>query len=307
MEGSCAKDFGKEIGMVHEGIITLRGQGLTAAGWEKMKDDKDLARKVVEIIEGKKDFWLEQILARERACHLAFFGKEFDLSYFAFKLKKHGESKIRFWQKLGLEPHFLPAISMSQSDNYPGWKVKPEAWFYQKIAEGRIKRDAGGELKTVKETKLEDISVLMDTRLKPKYNDGKQMYENDNLLGPIIQGLRKEKKIAKYEYGPQDSRFGVSANEIEAHIKRAFAEKTGLNEVRLETVSEANAIPQIYTYMPRKDDGKTDTWILYEEYLDDRDYRLHGGNSDYGGLANVSSNDAGGHWHHRSFRLLAVL
>lgn len=88
MEGSRAKDFGKELGMIHEGIITLRGEGLTQEGWEKMKDNKDLARKVVELIYGQKEVWLEKILAQERACHLAFFGKEFDLTDFAATLKK---------------------------------------------------------------------------------------------------------------------------------------------------------------------------------------------------------------------------
>ena len=112
MERSCAKDFGKELGQIHEGIITLRGEGLTGDGWQKLTQDKVLARKIVELVEGEKQMWLEKILAQERACHQTFFGKKFDLNDFAEKLRKYGESKVRFWQKLSLEPHFMPKASM---------------------------------------------------------------------------------------------------------------------------------------------------------------------------------------------------
>ena len=311
MERSCAKKEEREfgIGMVHEGIITLRSLGLTAEGWEKMKDDKELAKKVVELIEGEKEIWLERIVARERACHLAFFDQEFDLTAFAQTLKKYGESKIRFWQKLEMEPVFLPEVAMPQDTNFRGWKVKPESWFWQKIAEGRILRQVGNKLVPIKEVRLEGITALIDTRLKPKYDAGKQMYENDNLLGPIIEDLRRAKKIAKYEYGPKSSRFGVSADEWETCSKPVLAQKLGLDEsqIRLEREIEANVIPQIYLYMSRKDDGKTDTWEWREEYFGDRGGRLVGGLSGGGGLAHVSDSSSGDHWHSRSFRPLAVL
>lgn len=307
MEGSFAKEFGKELGAVHEGIITLRNLGLTAKGWEKMKDDKELARKVVELLEGEKEVWLEKILARERACHLTFFGKEFDLTDFANTLKKYGESKVRFWQKLEMEPTFLPEVAMSQDANFRGWKVKPESWFWQKIAEGKILRQVGNKLVPVKEVRLEGITALIDTRLKPKYDAGKQMYKNDNLLGPIIEDLRRAKKIV--EYGPQSSRFGVSADEWETRIKPVLAQKLGLDEsqIRLEREIEANVIPQLYLYMPRKDDGTTDTWEWREEYFEDRGHRLLGGHSAHGGLAHVYHFASGSHWSSRSVRPLAVL
>ncbi len=309
MEGSCAKDWGKELGQIHEGIITLRNLGLTPAGWEKVKDDKELARRVVELIEGQKEFWLEKILAQERACHLAFFGQEFDLTKFADTLRKYGESKIRFWTKLLLEPHFLPEVVMSQDASFKGWKVKPESRYYEKAAGGKIFRNINGQLVVDKEPfKLEGITVLIDTRLKPRYNDGKQMYENDNLLGPIIEKLRKNGSITKYEYGSQSSRFGTSAdNEWGERIKPAFAEFLSVSRVLLEPAIVANIIPQLYPYMPRKDDGNTDTWVWYEEYFEGRDRRLGGGYSGLGGLAHVHWHYSGGHWRSRSLRPLAVL
>lgn len=309
MERSCAKDFGKELGAVHEGIITLRNLGLTTKGWEKMKDDKELARKVVQLLEGQKEFWLEKILAQEWACHLAFFGQEFGLTEFVNTLRKYGESKIRFWQGLGLEPHFLPRITMGQLDDYPGWKIKPEKWYYEKLDENKIFRSISGCLEVEKNNppNLEGIIVLIDTRLKPSYDDGKQVYKNDNLLGSIIERLRRSGKIAKYEY--DFSRFGISTDEWENQIKSVLAGKLGLNEsqLRLERAIEANVIPRIYPYMPRKDDGDTNTWVWYEEYFEDRGIRLHGGRSDFGGLARVSYNSSGNHWDDKSFRPLAVL
>ena len=309
MERSCAKDFGKELGAVHEGLITLRNLGLTAEGWEKMKDNKELAKKVVEIIEGEREIWLEKIIAQERACHLDFFGREFDLTDFAVTLKKYGESKVRFWQKLKMEPAFLPEVTMPQDANFRGWKIKPENWFWQKIAEGKILRQVGNDLVAIKEVRLEGITVLIDTRLKPEYNGGKQMYKNDNLLGPTIERLRKAGEIAKYEYGPQSSRFGVSADEWENCIKPALAQKLGLNsnQLRLEHTIEANIIPQLYPYMPRKDDGNINTWVWYEEYFGARGLRLVGGYSGYGGLASVYCFSSGFHWDFESFRPLAVL
>ncbi len=309
MEGSCAKDFGKELGMIHEGIIALRNLGLSAKGWQKMADDKDLAQKVVELVEGQKEMWLEKILARERACHIAFFGQEFDLTTFANTLKKYGESKIRFWQKLGLEPGFLPAVSLGQNNNYSGWKTKSEKWFYEKIAEGKIFRDIAGKLVVVNDVKLEGAAVLVDARCKPAYKDGKQMWDGDEALGLVIQSLRKAGRIAKYEYGPQSSRFGVSADEWEAEIKFLWAEKLQLKaeQLRLEIAEEANVIPQVYPYMSRKADGQTNTWVWYEQYFVARGFRLFGGYSGFGGLADIDCDAADDRWGYRSFRPLAVL
>lgn len=310
MERSCAKNFVKELGAVHEGIITIRNLGLTAKGWEKMKDDKKLAQKVVQLLEGEKEIWLEKILAQERACHISFFGQEFDLIDFANTLKKYGESKIKFWQKLGMEPHFLPKTSMMAGDDYVGWKIKLEEWFFEKQIEGKLLlRDINGDLKKVTTVELEGAVVLIDTRLKPAHRNGEQMYKDDNLLGSVIEKLRKAGKILKYEYGPQSSRFGVSANEWESHIKTRLAEKLGLAEsqLRLERAIEANIIPQLYPYMSRKDDGNINTWVWYEEYFEDDGSRLYGGYSDYGSLADVDWGHSDNHWGGRSFRPLAVL
>jgi hypothetical protein len=309
MEKSIVRqeEFGKDLGLIHEVVVTGRKAGATKKFWAKLAHNEHLFRLVVEqvlIEEG----WLKDILASERQCHLDFFGQEFDLSEFEETLQRHGEEKIKNWQWLYFEPHFLPDVIMAQSVEFHGWKVKPENLYYEKIAKGKILRDINGKLAVDKDPfKLEGITVLIDTRLKPAYDNGKQMYSDDNLLGPILKQLREEGKIAKYEYGSQFSRFGVSADEWENQIKPVLAEKLGLNlnQLRLERAIEANIIPQLYSHMPRRSDGYTNTWVWYEEYFGGRRNRLSGGDSNFGGLAFVSyyfsvSRDG-------SFRPLAVL
>ena len=254
--------------------------------------------------------WLSTILARERQYHLAFFDREYDLAEFEQKLRSHGRKRVKAWQNLGLEPHFLPSVSLMPGDEYPGWNTKPNQWFYQKLVQGELFRNINGQMVKMTAARLEGISVLIDTRLKPAFSNGRQMYERDNLLGPILEQLRKKNKIAPYAHGPQSSRFGVSADEWETTIKPALAGKLGLDvsQIRLETVEEGNIIPQIYTDLPRKDDGQTNTWVWYEQYWGvGRGSRLRGGSSDDGGLANVRYDSPDSHWPHRSFRPLAVL
>ncbi len=242
-------------------------------------------------------------------CHLKFFGKEFDLAEFEATLKKYGEERIKKWAALGLEPHFLPAVSMSLHDDYPGWKIKPEERFYCSIAAGKVFRYTGGELKLINELKLEDVAVLIDTRLKPDYSSGGQMWMDDNLLGEIIEKLREEKQIVRYSNGFQSSRFGVSPNEWQEHIRSALAIRLDfeVNRVILEPVIVANLIPQLYIHMSRKKDGKTSTWVWYEEYFESHDRRVNGGRSVYGGLADVHDQPANIHQDDRSIRPLVVL
>lgn len=273
------------------------------------KRPEEILSGIQELIGGGD--WLGEILTKERQCHKAFFGTGFDLNEFRKTLQKYGQKRIQEWQKLGLEPHFLPEVVMSEDTKFNGWKIKPKKWYYQKVAERKVLRQQDGKLVTEIEIKLEGIIVLIDTRLKPVYRDGKQMWENDNLLGEIIERLRKEGKIAKYDYGPQSSRFGVSTDKADSewgwNVKPALAGLLGLEvlQVRLERMIEANVIPQLYPHMPRRKDGKTNTWVWYEEFFKGRVYRLGGGNSGYGGLAHVRLSYYD--WPNLSFRPLAVL
>jgi len=302
------------LGQIHEMLVTLGKLGFSpemAAIVANAKSGK--AAQIVSLFEAAIPGadWLETILVRERQCHLDFFGQEFNLASFKAILEEHGAEAISQWQKLGLEPHFLPMVAMAQDTKFDGWEIRPEKWYYERIADGKVlRRQANGSLQPDKEVKLEGITVLIDTRLKPAYKGGRQMFRKDNLLGPVIQRLRQEEKIAHYEYGFQSSRFWVSAEEWENQIKPALAEFLGVetSRVRLERAIEANVIPQLYPYMPRQKDGKTDTWVWYEEYFGDASGRLVGGSSFWGGLSVVDCWDwADGRWGSRAFRPLVVL
>jgi hypothetical protein len=307
------EEFGKDIGLIHEVVVTGRKVGATKEFWAKLAHDEDLFRSVVsQVLQVvPEQDWLGNILARERKAHQGFFGQEFDLASFQAVLVKHGPEAIQRWQNLGLEPHFLPQVAMSQDTNFGGWKVKPENWYYEQVGAGKIlRRQLDGSLAPDREAfGLEGITVLVDTRLKPQYDGGKQRFKNDNLLGPIIEGLRREGKIARYEHGPQSSRFGVSANDWEDQIKPALAEFLVLevSQVRLERTIEANVIPQLYSHMSRKDDGKTNVWVWYEEFFEGASKRLCGGYSGHGGLSGVNYFSADGCWSDGAFRPLVVL
>jgi len=251
--------------------------------------------------------WLLPFLLQELKCHLLFFGREFDLVPFTETLKHYGLKHIQAWQKLGLEPHFLPDALMIPELEFPGWKIQPEEWLYTQTNKGKIFRLQNGGLVVDTSTfRLEGVAVLIDTRPKPAYTGGDQMYENDNFLGPIIERLRASGSIQ--DYTPRSSRFNVSSEEWEK-VKPEVARLLGLEltQVRLERTIEGNVIPQLYPQMPRKDDGTTNTWEWREEFFASRSSRLFGGYSGYGGLAGVGYRVVGYRWRNQAVRSLAVL
>ncbi len=283
---------------------------MVAEGTINRKVMQWISENITEIREKAGIKWWNEILEKERQCHGDFFGREYDLSTFEAVLKKHGATRIKNWQNRGFESHYLPLVIMPKDTDIPCWKIRPEKWYYSQVAKDKILRvRPNSQFETIGEVKLEGIVVLVDTRLKPKYNNGKQMFFQDTVCGTIIANLREQGKIAKYEYGDQTSRFGVSAEEWQEHIRPALAKEFGVetDQVRLETVIEANVIPQLYSYMPRHKDGETNTWVWYEEYFGGVSSRLSGGSSGYGGLSNVNYSSVGNRWSDRAVRPLVVL
>ncbi len=254
--------------------------------------------------------WLDRLVQAENDAHRAFFGKTFYLAQFAQTLERLGEDCISRWAKLGLEPHFLPKFQFQPGIELPGWRVRPQEWFWQQVAAGNIKRrNAAGKLETVKEVGFDGTTVLIDARCKPMYDGGRQMFANDEcFLGELIEKLRAEGKIAPYEYGPQ-SRFGISSREWDEQICPALEARPEFKDVRfrLELAIEANTIPLIYNGMPRREDGQTDIRVGYEEFFEDELSRLCGGFSDDGGLAFVRCIGVDYRWHRQAVRPLGVL
>ena len=210
-----------------------------------------------------------------------------------------------------MEPHFLPKVKMDRKAEFPGWKVRPDNHTYETVYQGRVLRDINGKLVPDKKAHwLSGETVLIDTRLKPAYKNGKQMWKDDtDFLGPILENIRCLNQIAKYEHGSQSSRFGVSADDWEKCVKTSLENDKRFDNVqwRLERGAEGNVIPQMYSHMPRRDNGTTNTWVWHEEYFEDRSNRLLGGDSHYGGLSVFGWDWSGYRWNDRSFCPLAVL
>lgn len=255
--------------------------------------------------------WIDRIIQSENDAHRAFFGQTFDLAQFVKVLKCYGEDRIGQWINLGLEPHFLPKWQFRPDSKVRGWKVKPESWFWQKAADGSIKRrNAAGKLEVVEKVDFDGIAVLIDTRCKPAYDNGRQMFANDEaFMGSMIESLRTEGKIARYSECPQSSRFCISSKECDEQICPALTMRPEFEGVRwrLELAIEANSIPQIYRRMPRRKDGQTDTYVWYEEFFEDASSRLYGGYSVSGGLAHVDCHDVDNHWYSGAVRPVGVL
>lgn len=301
------------VGEVYDFEQKLISHGVTFVHVKEAGSNSGTMKRIAEAFRSNSDLgdWIKPLLETEQAVLKAFFGCEFDLSLMRETLEHYGQAQVVKWQKMGLEVHFLPRHDNFAPDfELPGWEVKPEAWYWDQAAKRNLlRRNNKGDLK-VSGTALEGVVALIDTRKKPSYSDGKQMFAKDrDYMGRVIERLRKDGKIEKYGYSPQTSRFGVSPNEWENHLKATLAEHLGLdaNQLRLETAIEANIIPQLYLHMPRKDDGDTNTWCWYEEYFKGASSRLLGGNSDHGGLADVRCGRSGLRWRSGAVRPLGVL
>lgn len=194
------------------------------------------------------------------------------------------------------EPHFLPKMELKQNSDISEWTIRPEDWYWQKIREGKVAKDAAT---------LEGIWVIVDGSQKPQYKDGKQMYENDPFAKVLAQ-LREAKKIQVPDWCkniPKDSRFGISNDELQTHVNPAIADFLGVQpeQVRLPKAIEFNILGNL----AHPEWGKTNTWEWFQDKFGGG-YRLVGGGSGDGGLTGVRSGVSGGHGGYVGFRPLVA-
>jgi len=173
---------------------------------------------------------------------------------------------------------FLPALDITEDFNCRGY-IKPQQWFYEKIIEGKIAKDA---------TQLPGIWVFADFSKAVDYTDGTQVFHKDSLTSLISQ-LRWAGKIGKNDKTPIGSRFTITNDEWRNVVAPAFAELIGVNpcQVRLERTIEFNFIGNVYD----KNRGRSNIWQWFQDEFG-QSYRLYGGSRDYGGLANVDYHSA---------------
>lgn len=218
----------------------------------------------------------ERLVAQEKEAWKSFRGKDVEVSTPPQELfdvwTRANEQGITVF-----EAHFEAPMEFKQNSNYPGWKVKPEPWYWNQIKAGSVAKDAAN---------LGGVWVLVDGSRKPTYGSGKQLYENDP-FGPILARLRQEGKIAvpdSYKHVPETSRFAVTPDEREAHFNLALADILGVDVSQIGILKEIEF--NVLGNMHHPEWGQANT----SEWLDDKfgdGYRLIGGHSDNGGLARV--------------------
>jgi len=169
--------------------------------------------------------------------------------------------------------HYLPSTEMTQEKNFPGWQIKPEIAFYERIQEGRLSKKA---------TQLTGEWILVDSRNKPAEDrDGRQLYPND-FLGPIMEKLRGLGKLEECDI-PQTRAF-ISWEEYHDILVPEIAKilKVKPDQVRLPRAIEFNFLGN--AYYPQW--GETNSWEWFEDRIYDKKC-LSGGHSRHGGFADV--------------------
>lgn len=217
----------------------------------------------------------EQLLSDQKSALETFFGQEAlppeppkALMEFVERANEQGFT---------FELYFEPNVVFTKDANYPGWRVKPDTWFWEQIREGNILADAAV---------LSGRWAAMEAIQKPEYDGGKQLHENDS-LAPILERLRKEGKITIPDWCsliPSTSRFGISFDEITKYVVPEFAQVTQIE-------AEQAQVPPYIAFnfrgnVAHPEWGETNTWERFADSFGGGS-RLVGGRRVRGGLAYV--------------------
>lgn len=290
-----------------EGLFYFLGTGEVR---EKVVPRKPVTQSrtwITALIEREREYWVGSDLHKSGE----FDFSNLDLSRMVSALEKKGEK----WHEeravsLLRKVCYIPRMVFREGMKIADW-IWPEKWFFEQKKAGNIwVMNRRGILVRNESLTIPEQVVIMDTRPKPIYDNGRQTWDQDEgFCGHIIKSLREEGKIQGYSQGPVSSRFNIYFNEWQKHIRLLLAKEDGLkpHQMKLESVFFMNIFPQIYTDLPRAKDGATNTSVWLEEYFGVASRRLHGGDSVYGGLADVSYSCSGYHWRSRSFRPLGVI
>src|SRR3989344_5023930 len=193
---------------------------------------------------------LSKLREEEAATLKAFFGESITVQPLPHEITPE---RIKNWEAMGFELHYLPPMDMTEDADFPGWEKKPRRWFYEEIADGRIAKDA---------TMLPGAWLLVDGRQKPDYAKGAQMYDHD----------------------PR-SRFGLSpADFTKPEVMNAFAKALDLKpgQASLTETIVWNVLANIH----HPEWGTTDTSEWQKETRGSGG-RLVSGGSDLGGASDV--------------------
>src|SRR3989338_2215424 len=130
---------------------------------------------------------LSKLREEEAAKLKAFFGEPITVQPLPHEITPE---RIKNWEAMGFELHYLPPMDMTEDADFPGWEKKPRRWFYYEIADGNLPKDA---------TLLPGAWVLVDGRQKPDYAKGAQMYDHDP-LAPVLEDLNHRGVISQSNF-----------------------------------------------------------------------------------------------------------
>ena len=221
------------------------------------------------------------LMKQEAATLKAFFGEPISVPPLPHEITPE---RIKNWERMGFELHYLPPIDMTLDADFPGWEKKPHRLFYEEIADGNLPKDA---------TLLPGAWVLVDARQKPSYAKGAQMYDHDP-LAPVLEDLNRRGLISQSDYYGKKkldprSRFGLSPEDFEKpEVMNAFAKALDLKpgQASLTEAIVWNVLANIH----HPDWGTTNTAEWQKETLRSGE-RLISGSSDLGGASYVSWRD----------------
>lgn len=198
-----------------------------------------------------------------------------------------------------------PDRDFPQNASYPSWKIRPNKWFYDQVAAGRVSGEP---------TRIGSGIIIFDTTPKPNYIDGTQMYDDPESYQKLLADLRRSGDIETVDGTRQvleTSRYGISDDEYESVVFPALMEQIGvlgmvsegrLKPMRLPTTIELNIYGnQFAPYI-----GDTTGWEWSHNRFD-RDNRLVGGSSGVGGLSGVSYGRSGTHDNNIAGRFLGEI
>lgn len=249
------------------------------------------------LLEEEAALWKDRIYEREKQQIAGFFGGELPISHIPTEIT---EERLNKWSEQGMGLHFLPDVDFDRQQDFPGWKVKPYEWFYERAAIGDVLDfDDKRQLVPVeKPTNLGGKWVLIDERPKPIDNNG-LVYEND-FLEETMRTMRAEGALDHNSDLNPGTRFFTSWTEWNEKIRPEAAKVLGVRpeQTRLPKVMEYNYLGNLL----HPEWGSTDTWEWLQEACGDGKYRMRAGHSFAGGLAIVYWRGPAGHGTDRGFR-----
>ena len=205
--------------------------------------------------------------------------------------------KVKRWESMGLKLHFLPEEDMKDKTHLKNWKKQPDYKTY--VDATKLPADV---------MTLKGGWVLVDTRQKPEYANGDQMYQND-FLAPVLealnkQGVIKQRKTDGTALDPK-SRFGLSPEELEKpEVIAAFAKAYGVKpeQITIQREIEFNVLGNMYH--PEWGEAPSNCSEWFGDPYDAGLRRLYGGRSDSGGLPYVNWFTRASRSDHLGFRVL---